>query len=188
MNIFKRFERLTLWNKLAAIGAVASIIGLVYIFFPKTPGVNIELNNQQGGITAQNVTITNYFQSSTFLKEKENLDKDLKQKYPFGYAVLGVDGKKIFIPNDLNFTEQFNIEWPTAGVEYLTDAKVAIQLPKIIYKPLNTTLDRLTLVVSRRAGYQRKLPMTFAQQKFSLFIEVMENQRDFVILVIGFKK
>jgi tetratricopeptide (TPR) repeat protein len=34
MNIYDRFKRLKLWNKLGAIGAIASILGLVIVFWP----------------------------------------------------------------------------------------------------------------------------------------------------------
>ncbi|MFC1885003.1 hypothetical protein ACFL2O_09545, partial [Thermodesulfobacteriota bacterium] len=34
MNIYERFKRLNIWNKLGVIGAIASIIGLVIGFWP----------------------------------------------------------------------------------------------------------------------------------------------------------
>ena len=35
MNIYDRFKRLNIWNKLGAIGAIASIIGLAIVFLPE---------------------------------------------------------------------------------------------------------------------------------------------------------
>lgn len=36
MNIRERYRRLTIWNKLAVWGSLASILGLAFVFFPST--------------------------------------------------------------------------------------------------------------------------------------------------------
>ncbi len=166
-------------------------------FFEASPGgkgmsdkkdnVDITSFNQSGGVTAQKVTINNYFQSPPFLEKKESLKAKLKQIYNFGYAIFGVDGRNTFMPYDINFTEQFDIEWGVTKVKHLTDRDISILFPKIIYKPLNSTIDRLTITIPRQVGYQRKFPIQFAHQKFIPFIEVLEDHKDFVVLVIGFR-
>lgn len=44
MNLIQRFKKLSLWNKIGVIGAIASIVGLffglIFIFFPKSPKIN----------------------------------------------------------------------------------------------------------------------------------------------------
>ena len=37
MNLYQRYSRLTFWNKLGALGAIASICGIVFLFLPHSP-------------------------------------------------------------------------------------------------------------------------------------------------------
>lgn len=54
----QRFKKLNLWNKTGVVGAIASIIGLIiYILLPTSPEILVRSENQQGGITANKVTI-----------------------------------------------------------------------------------------------------------------------------------
>lgn len=179
------------WKHPLFIYVIAPIIvGLVIYYLTsqnEDASTNITSYDQQGGVTAKNVTINNYFQSSSFLEKKDNLETSLKQKYNFGYTIFGSDGKDIFIPDGPDFSRQFEIDWGGAKVKHLTDEDISILFPKIIYKPLNSTLYSCTLTIPRSAGYQTRFPMTFKHQEIFPFIEVLEDHKDFVILVIGFK-
>ena len=74
MNIWERFKRLTLWNKIGAVGAVCSVVGLAcwLLFRDAGTSVNVKVNDSPGAnvqsavdspgatqVIAENVTVTN---------------------------------------------------------------------------------------------------------------------------------
>jgi|TARA_B100000700_G_scaffold328423_1_gene446222 hypothetical protein len=55
-SLRKRFRMLTLWNKLGAIGSVASIIGFLLYFLPSTES-KVDINNSFNGIVNNGVLV-----------------------------------------------------------------------------------------------------------------------------------
>jgi len=55
--------------------------------------------DQQGGITAKQITINNYFQQDASREKIKG--KELKQKYPLGYAVFAANDTTINVPKDV---------------------------------------------------------------------------------------
>ena len=92
MNIFRRFMMLKFWNKLAAIGALASIIGLIYFLLPKSPTVIVKTENQQGGITANEVLVdTLSIKTENSVNEKSSAIQQMANS-PGGVQIGSVDG------------------------------------------------------------------------------------------------
>ncbi len=164
------------------------IVGITLFYIikqNKNTSHNITSYNQQGGITAQNITIEKYFESP--FREEKIQEEKLKQKYPFGFAIFATDEKNINIPNDLNFEQEFKFNWGTAKVNKLTPETIEITFPEIIYKPIKSTINKFTWIIPRNVGYQKSFPFGFEGQKFKPIIEVLDNQPDFVVIVVGFK-
>ncbi|MDP8204969.1 MAG: hypothetical protein P9L95_10605 [Candidatus Tenebribacter mawsonii] len=158
-----------------------------YINDNKSKSQNIISHNQQGGITAKNVTINAYLESPSFISKKQKLISNLRQKYPFGFVIFSVDYKNIVIPNNLNFAQDFNIDWVNTKIKQLTNDKIEILMPKIFYKPQGCTIQEFTMTIPRKVGYKKAFPISFGSQKFKPIFEILEDHSRFLILVIGFK-
>lgn len=141
---------------------------------------------QRGGITAQQITINNYFQKDEMREEIER--KELKQKYPLGYAIFAVDDTTINIPKDDNYGNEFIINWEKAKATNLEQNTITIVMPDITYKPLQSSIIGMTMVIPRKVSYEIKLPFKFKDQSIIPIIELLEDHGDFVVLVLGFKK
>ncbi len=145
----------------------------------------VNSKEQQGGITANQITINNYFQQD--LSRKEIQENELKNKYPLGYAVFAADSTDIHVPKGFNYGTEFLINWETAKVINLAESSVTINLPDMVYKPLNSTLLSITMEIPRKNNYERRLPFKFEDQNIIPFIELLEDHKEFVVLVLGFK-
>ena len=139
--------------------------------------------NQQGGITAQNVTIHNYFDKH--FTQTPGFIKYLKEKYPLGYAVFASDGKRIEVPNGLTFERDFEIKWSNAKVGKLEPNQINVELPDIVYKPTGNVLVNIGFGFPRKVGYITALPFVKWKESIPL-IEVLADEGDFVVLVLGF--
>ncbi|GEM_PF-5249201 len=134
-----------------------------------------------------NVTINNYFESSFFISKKQELTLNLRQKYPFGFVIFSVDDKNIVTLNNLNFAQDFDIDWVNTKIKQLTNNRIEILIPKIFYKPQRVTIQKFTMIIPRKVGYKKVFPISFGSQKFKPIFEVLEDHSKFLILVIGFK-
>ncbi len=78
MKLLTRYKRLTLWNKIAFWGSLASILSVIFFFITKNDSVIVNSNNQKGGITAGNIEslqITNVNPQNNAI-ESEQIRKD----------------------------------------------------------------------------------------------------------------
>lgn len=146
---------------------------------------NITSYNQTGGVTAGQITINNYFDTHSY--QTKDYRQKLKNKYPLGYAIFAGDETNVIIPNKPNYANQFDIKWETAKISSLTSDSIGIDMPKIIYKPLNSSIMGMTMTIRRKVGHQRPFPIRFAHQNITPILEMVEDHDKFVVLVLGFK-
>jgi hypothetical protein len=141
--------------------------------------------NQSGGVTAQTVTINNYFDSYSF--QSIASQEALKRRYPLGYAVFAADEKTIKVPNGLTFERDFEIKWANAKVWDLKADTINFDLPDIIYKPTGNKLVNIGFSFPRKVGYATPLPFVDWKQSIPI-LEVLADEGDFVVLVLGFRE
>jgi hypothetical protein len=185
---------------------IASIIGLFKC--PNTNSVNnISSHGQNGGITAQNVTVNNYFEKQT-PEEKKEVDESLITKYPLGYIKFSGNGKTIHIPESSSFIQD--------NIKDLANSKISLQKPELIElylpKSLDTAITNITeddsfnkLNIPRKIGLIKHFPIEYfpvehfpkwhfpeghfpmpPEQAKGFDIEVLDDRESFVVLVIGF--
>jgi hypothetical protein len=173
MKITERYRRLSFWNKFAFWGTVASILGLFIYVATLLIG------------THQNVTIYNYFDKH--FTQTEAFHQYLKGRYPLGYAVFAADGKTINVPDGLTFERDFEIKWANAKVFELKSDMIYFDLPDIVYKPTGNELTSCGFGFPRKVGYVAPLPAVPWKQSIAI-IEVLADEGNFVVLVLGFRE
>lgn len=182
----KKSDNKAAWITAGAIVLGALITGGFYLLdSTDTTSQDVSSYNQKGGITAHNVTIYNVFhQDDTRKKIREDL---LNQKYPLGYALFAADETTINAPSDLNFTNEFEMNWENARVTYMSPKELGIVLPDVTHKRTKAGYSGILFVVPRKAGFKTVLPVGFGGQKVTPIIEVLEDRRNFVVCVLGFR-
>ncbi len=141
-------------------------------------------NNSQVTINSAPVTINNYFDNPDSKIRQE--EAQLLRKYPLGYAVFAADATTIKLPRGLNYEKDFQISWEKVRVVRFDAKNVAINLPDFSTKdPLDPTIffeNELTL--SRRTG--STFGLLLPGRAMLLTCEVLDNQDNFVVIVVGF--
>ena len=173
MKVTERYCRLSFWNRVGFWGAVASILGLFIYVATLLIG------------THQNVTIYNYFDKPFY--QTPEFKQHLSEKYPLVYAVFAADGKTINVPHGLTFERDFEIKWANAKVYELKPDMINFDLPDIVYKPTGNELTNCGFGFPRKVGYVTSLPLVNWKQSIP-FIEVLADEGNFVVLVLGFRE
>lgn len=151
----------------------------------QNPQTSVTSHNQSGGITAQNVTIYNYFDKN--FSQAAAFQQYLKGKYPLGYAVFAGDGKTVNVPSGLTFERDFELKWANAKVFKLESDMIYLDLPDIVYKPTGNVLTNVGFGFPRKVGYVAALPLVNWKQTIPI-IEVLADEGDFVVLALGFRE
>lgn len=123
-------------------------------------------------------------------------ESTLLQKYPSGYVLFGVDpnsisqiqSEKRLIPRKGRVLDEYAFKWDRVTISKLTDESVTIELPHIIYKPLNTRLYGCAIGFNRKnPDKPRILPVRLPGAKNRIFIELAYDKPSLFVFVIGFK-
>ena len=148
-----------------------------------SPNVSITSTGQHGGITAQSVTINNYFANQP-PDEKERWRKYLTQRYPLGWCLLASDGKETYTPKDMSYERELNVTWSTAEVFALEPNCVRVRYPNIIHRPSLNVFCGFATGVERKVGSEARA--TLGQVKAR--VELLEDEGSFVVVAIGFRE
>ena len=189
MKITERYRRLSFWNKFYAWAGVASIlsliIGVAALLFGKSSTMHnsVVSHGQTGGVTAQNVTINNYFDKNP--SQAVAFQQYLKGKYPLGYAVFAADRRTIEVPDGLTFERDYAIRWSNAKVIELKSDRIELQLPDLFVKPLPGVLRGCRVGMPREVGHAS---IVIHLPGSEMIVEVLADKGDFVVLALGFKE
>ena len=123
-------------------------------------------------------------------------ESELLQKYPAGYVLFGVDPcslsqirlEKRMIPRKGRVLDEYAFKWDRVAIRKLTDESVTIELPIIVYTPLNTLIAGCTMGFNRsNLGRPRILPVRLPGARNRIYMELVYDKPSLLAYVIGFK-
>ena len=122
----------------------------------------------------------------------ENKTK-LLGKYPAGYVLFGVDISSTFssstFPHEGDLLSEYDFDWSKVKIEELTSNSLTILMPNIRYKPLNTQIIGTSMKILRRSyGKAYRYPLKPKGTRHRIFVELLEDNNQQLIFVIGFRK
>ncbi|MGD2093517.1 MAG: hypothetical protein PVH77_00755 [Phycisphaerales bacterium] len=125
-------------------------------------------------------------------KSKDNR-KRLLQKYPAGYVLFGVNLSNTFssttFPREGDLSVEYEFDWSNVKIEKLDSKSLTILMPNIRYKPLNTQLIGTYMTIPRRPyGKEYIYPPKPKGTLHRIFVELLEDNEQQLIFVIGFRK
>ena len=109
--------------------------------------------------------------------------KLLSRKYPEGYFLFATNKFNMF-PADQKI-KQFSLKWEESEVEQITDTYIIIFLKNFVFNPTNAKFVRFTIVLERKIG---AVADGIYFRKTGMYVELLEDKKDGIIYVIGFKK
>lgn len=107
--------------------------------------------------------------------------------------MFGVDLSSTFssanFPHERNLLAEYEFDWSKVRIEELTSNSLTILMPNIRYKPLNTNLIRTSMTIPRRPyGKEYRYPPKPKGTLHRIFVELLEDNKQQLIFVIGFRK
>ena len=179
MKLTHRFKRLTIWHKLSAIAAIIAIV-----FIPM---------QVEGWIASKKQSIKLDKRLSAIEKSIKNdprLGADsLELRYPLGYAIIIIDGKRKSIDklgNSQRF-ENFDVDWLEADILEFDKERMILRLPSIISKTHGIVISGNTINLPRIDDFITLYPITFPFG-IDIWFELVKNKNDYTIAVIGAKQ
>ena len=117
----------------------------------------------------------------------------LLEKYPAGYVLFGIDLSSTFstttFPREGGILAEYEFDWRNVKIEELTSNSLTILMPDIRYKPLNTKLINTSMTIPRRPyGKEYRYPPKPKGTHHRIFIELLKDNKQQMIFVIGFRK
>jgi hypothetical protein len=117
---------------------------------------------------------------------------ELLKRYPAGYVLFGVDRSicktESVIPHNSRISEEYAFNWKSVRVSNLTQTVVTIEMPDILYKPLNTQIIGNAFGLARRPmGKQHMFPVKPQGSTHRIFVELLEDNDQQFVFLIGFR-
>ena len=107
----------------------------------------------------------------------------LKLKYPLGYFLFSSDNN-IVIPSSHLLKSVFTVDWDSSKIKSVDDSFIHIYFKSFFYHPNNITFEHLHVVLERYTG---SVAFGIIMNKIGMFVELIDDQLDEIIYVIGFK-
>lgn len=153
---------------------------------------NVENKKQQEKQKENQQTIISKLNKLLESASNENKSK-LLEKYPAGYVLFGVDLSSTFssanFPHERDLLAEYEFDWSKVKIEELTSKSLTILMPNIHYKPLNTWLIGTYLTIPRRPlGKEYRYPPKPKGTLHRIFVTILEDNKQQLIFVIGFRK
>jgi len=117
----------------------------------------------------------------------------LLEKYQAGYVLFGIDLSTTFsseaFPHRKEVLTEYEFDWGKVKIEKLTSTSITILMPDIRYKPLNAHFNGTYRTIPRRPlGKEYIYPVRPAGSLHRIFIELLNDNNQQLIFVIGFRK
>jgi ABC-type phosphate/phosphonate transport system substrate-binding protein len=179
MKLSARYKKLTIWNRLFVLGAIAGIIVLVWMIVS-----NSCTASKLEKIESKIKNIPTEEEVEKVISKSANAFKEyLEEKYGAPTAFFGATDKGLIVPYGEN-PPGIDIDWKTASVLEATHKRIKIRIPSLT---INTgeggrlNADDTTITVPKNIGYSRAL---FAAEGFGIRATVIGIDKG--ITVIGF--
>ncbi len=174
VNIYQRFKRLTFWNKIAAFAATLTILSTIYGLFI---------------CYSQNKKLDDILDICSAAQEDPRLGSDvLEKKYPLGYAIFIIDGKRHSIDKCVESAlfGKFYADWSYAAVIEFNENKISIRAPTIGSPDGKAHLigRNNTMHAQRREHYRGCF---ISINEYQLWIEVINHSEDYSLGVLGIR-
>ena len=117
----------------------------------------------------------------------------LLEKYPAGYVLFGIDLSTTFssktFPHRKEVLTEYEFDLGKVKIEKLTSTSITILMPDIRYKPLNARFNGTYRKIPRRPlGKEYIYPVRPAGTLHRIFVELLKDNNQQLIFVIGFRK
>jgi len=163
-------------------------LGLAYVQYKQAD----ESAEENRALTAKNKELIEYNRGLLENLVTNKYEKGLQSKYPGGYTLFGFDHLREFerrsIPHSSDVLEEYGFDWSRVRISDETEARITIEFPKILYKPLNTNLIGTSMNIPKSPkGKSYKYPPKPKGTKNRIFCELVEYKDSFYVFAIGFK-
>ncbi len=178
MNIYSRFKKLTIWNKIAVIGPVG-ILSFVCMF--------LICYSQKSDMEKINEKLDRLDKICSAAQEDPRLGSEImEKKYELGYAIVIIDGERYSIDKCVQSPqfENFDVDWSTAAVLDFNLERVLIRAPDIM-GPQGIGFRGIS-VGALRKPHNEACFIEFP--RYELWFEMVINKENYSVGVIGVKK
>lgn len=109
----------------------------------------------------------------------------LEKKYPLGYFLFASDKHKDFIPLHKESKPDYSFDWKNCRIRSISDSIATITLKSFHYYPTEIQIKDVDVILERGTG---AVASGIFFNHIGLFVEIIDDRRDAIIYVIGFRK
>ena len=109
----------------------------------------------------------------------------MEDRYPLGYFLFASDRQNNFIPFNKNRKPDFSFDWENCRVESVNDSIIKVVLKNFHYYPNEIQINNVGVILKREKGV---VADGIFFDHIGLFVEIIDDRRDGIIYIIGFKK
>jgi hypothetical protein len=108
----------------------------------------------------------------------------LSKKYPEGYFLFASDRYTVIPPSEI-VKDKLTLDWENTKVKFIDDRVVHVLLKELCYQPTKNIVRDLNVLLEREVGV---IADGIFFDKVGLYVELLNDEADKLIYVIGFKK
>lgn len=185
-----RDKRTNTYKRIRLLLIVAIIVAVVFNVMVSVQSEKniINLNGTIGGLTKKVATLKNQNSILSILQRMASYIStdygELSKKYPEGYYLFA-SNKYTVIPSNNDSENKFTLDWNSCEVKTITDSFLHIVLKSFLYRSRNILIEDLNIVLERKVG---SFADGIVMNNIGMFVELIDERKDEIIYVIGFKK